>query len=250
MRCANGGWKPSTRRTSATSTIEEGQPLTFTASFDTVPAFDPGDCRRSRCAAPTVGDRRRGGRRGAAAAARSRGAVRAGRGPRRRSRRHGHGRSVRRDRRTPRSGASATASTTTSAIELGGKANPPGFDEQLLGLDAGATKDIHDPLSGGLPDWGARRHRRLVYSDVKGIKRRVLPELDDEFAKDLGRVRNARRAARAGARGPRARSEARRGARDARRADEAARGAAAVRGAARRSSSARSTGASRSSRGG
>ena len=23
--------------------IEEGQPLTFTASFDTVPAFDPGD---------------------------------------------------------------------------------------------------------------------------------------------------------------------------------------------------------------
>src|SRR3954466_1495558 len=24
-------------------TIEEGQPLTFTASFDTVPAFDPGD---------------------------------------------------------------------------------------------------------------------------------------------------------------------------------------------------------------
>src|SRR6188474_3767809 len=24
-------------------TLEEGQPLTFTASFDTVPAFDPGD---------------------------------------------------------------------------------------------------------------------------------------------------------------------------------------------------------------
>src|SRR5437879_4256082 len=25
-------------------TIEEGHPLTFTASFDTVPAFEPGDC--------------------------------------------------------------------------------------------------------------------------------------------------------------------------------------------------------------
>src|SRR5213079_2356041 len=36
-------------------TIEEGQPLTFTASFDTVPTFDPGDLstislRRSRVA--------------------------------------------------------------------------------------------------------------------------------------------------------------------------------------------------------
>src|SRR6478752_105360 len=32
-------------------------------------------------------------------------------------------------------------------IELGAKANPPGFDEQLLGLEAGATKsfDIHYP---------------------------------------------------------------------------------------------------------
>src|SRR5215475_15820329 len=36
-------------------TVEEGQPLTFTASFDTVPAFDPGDfstilLRRSKVA--------------------------------------------------------------------------------------------------------------------------------------------------------------------------------------------------------
>ena len=33
------------------------------------------------------------------------------------------------------------------SIELGAKANPPGFDEQLLGLEAGATKSfvIHYP---------------------------------------------------------------------------------------------------------
>jgi len=32
-------------------------------------------------------------------------------------------------------------------VELGAKANPPGFDEQLLGLESGATKEfsIHYP---------------------------------------------------------------------------------------------------------
>ena len=37
--------------------------------------------------------------------------------------------------------------TRTSRVELGAKANPPGFDEQLLGLEVGATKsfDIHYP---------------------------------------------------------------------------------------------------------
>ena len=66
--------------------VEEGQPLKFTATFETVPPIDPGDyssiqLRRSR-------DRRgrRGGRPGAVEAARARGALRAGRGPRRRAR--------------------------------------------------------------------------------------------------------------------------------------------------------------------
>jgi trigger factor len=72
------------------------------------------------------------------------------------------------------------------SIELGAKANPPGFDAQLLGLEVGATKsfDIHYP-----PDYpiGELADTEVSYTvTVKGIKRRVLPELDDEFAKDLG----------------------------------------------------------------
>src|SRR5262249_26664385 len=71
-------------------------------------------------------------------------------------------------------------------IELGAKANPPGFDEQLLGLEAGATRsfDIHYP-----PDYAITELANTDVSytvTIKARKRRVLPELDDEFAKDLG----------------------------------------------------------------
>jgi trigger factor len=72
------------------------------------------------------------------------------------------------------------------SIELGAKANPPGFDEQLLGLEVGATKafTIHYPQDYPI---GELANTDVSYTvTVKGLKRRVLPELDDEFAKDLG----------------------------------------------------------------
>ena len=72
------------------------------------------------------------------------------------------------------------------SIELGAKANPPGFDEQLLGLEAGATKafTIHYPADYPI---GELADTDVSYTvTVKGLKRRVVPELDDEFAKDLG----------------------------------------------------------------
>src|SRR5207237_5585377 len=72
------------------------------------------------------------------------------------------------------------------SIELGAKANPPGFDEQLLGLEQGATKTftIHYPADHPI---GELANTDASYTvAVKGLKRRVLPELDDEFAKDLG----------------------------------------------------------------
>jgi len=71
-------------------------------------------------------------------------------------------------------------------IELGAKANPPGFDEQLLGLEPGATKQftIHYPSDYPI---GELANTDVSYTvTVKGLKRRVVPELDDEFAKDLG----------------------------------------------------------------
>src|SRR5439155_16214635 len=72
------------------------------------------------------------------------------------------------------------------SIELGAKSNPPGFDEQLLGLQVGTTKPftIHYPADYPI---GEMANTDVSYTvTVKGVKRRVLPDLDDEFAKDLG----------------------------------------------------------------
>ena len=71
-------------------------------------------------------------------------------------------------------------------VEIGAKANPPGFDDNLKGLEPGAEKSftIHYPddyavkeLAGTSMDYSVK---------VKDIRKRVLPALDDEFAKDLG----------------------------------------------------------------
>jgi trigger factor len=72
------------------------------------------------------------------------------------------------------------------SIELGAKANPPGFDEQLVGLEPGATKSftIHYPADYPI---GELADTDVSYTvTVKAIKRRLVPALDDELAKDLG----------------------------------------------------------------
>jgi trigger factor len=71
-------------------------------------------------------------------------------------------------------------------IELGASANPPGFDEQLLGLEVGATKTftLRYPAEYEISELAGAEVGYTI--TVKAIKRRRLPELDDEFAKDLG----------------------------------------------------------------
>ena len=209
-------------------TIEEGRPLTFTASFDTVPPFDPGDFSTIALRRASSRDRRRSGDR-----RRCSGCATARRG----SSRSKDAASIdgdtvvldleRRDAARP-----ATPDTHTDvSIELGAKANPPGFDEQLLGLEAGATKTftIHYPADYPI---GELANTDVSYTvTVKGLKRRVLPELDDEFAKDLGEF-DTLDALRARVREDLEHEATARGrARGARRADEAARRARAVRGA-------------------
>ena len=160
--------------------IVEGQPLTFTASFDTVPAFDPGDLStitftRASSAiddeAVNLSLQRLRERAGRFEPVEGRGIV------------HGDTAVLDLERRDP----NGTADTHSDvSIELGAKANPPGFDEQLLGLEVGANKsfDIHYPQDYAI---GELAGTDVAYTvTVKGLKRRVLPELDDEFAKDMG----------------------------------------------------------------
>jgi trigger factor len=160
--------------------IEEGHPLTFTASFDTVPSFDPGDLSTISLRRPGVAIDDE-----AVSGALQRLRDRAARHEPVEGRGVDHGDTVTLDLdRTDPNGS--TESHKDVAVELGAKANPPGFDEQLLGLETDAAKSftIHYPEDYPI---GELANQDVSYKvTVKGLKRRVLPELDDEFAKDLG----------------------------------------------------------------
>jgi trigger factor len=161
-------------------TVEEGQALTFTASFDTVPPFDPGDFSTMLLRRPSrqVEDE-------AVDQALQRLRERAARYEPVEGRGVADGDTVTLDieRRIPGHPADLHEDVT---VELGSKANPPGFDEELHGLDRGASKTftVHYPADHAITELAGTD---VSYSvAVKEIKRRVLPELDDEFAKDLG----------------------------------------------------------------
>jgi trigger factor len=161
-------------------TVEEGRPLTFTASFDTVPPFEPGDYTTISLRRPSsrVDDE-------AVDQALQRLRDRAARYEPVEGRGVDAGDTLTLDLdRRDASGASDTHKDVN--VELGAKANPPGFDEHLLGMEIGSTKTFSVRYP---PDYAIKE---LAGTDgsytvtVKGIKRRTVPELDDEFAKDLG----------------------------------------------------------------
>jgi trigger factor len=71
-------------------------------------------------------------------------------------------------------------------VDIGATANPPGFDAELTGLAAGAQKtfDVAYP-----DDYAIKELAGTTVSydvTIKAIRKRIVPELDDEFAKDLG----------------------------------------------------------------
>ena len=75
---------------------------------------------------------------------------------------------------------------TDVQVEIGAAANPPGFDEHFVGLEVGASceftvtyPDNYEAEEfAGAEVWYAIK--------VKGIRQQVLPDLDDDFARDLG----------------------------------------------------------------
>ncbi len=164
--------------------VEENQPLTFTASFDTVPPFETGDYAGLSLhrASNAVSD-------DAVDIAMQRLRDRAARFEPVDDRGVEHGDTVTVDLER-KDAQGQTDSHKDVAIELGGKANPPGLDEQMLGLTAGAAKTftLHYPADYAISELA---NQDVEYSvTVKSVKRRILPELDDEFAKDLGDFEN------------------------------------------------------------
>ncbi len=165
--------------------LEEGKPLTFKASFDVVPAFDPGDLSTIEATEPSRAieddavhqSLERIRERNARFEAVESGAVEAG-----------HTVVVALERRgTNKAGKQDDVDKHEQvSIELGAPSNPPGFDAEVTGMTAGSSKSftITYPEDYTIPELAGGTVDYTV--NLKEIKKRVVPALDDELAKDLG----------------------------------------------------------------
>ena len=165
--------------------LEEGKPLTFKASFDVVPSFDPGDLSTIEATEPSRAieddvvnqslERLRD--RNARFEAVESGAVEAG-----------HTVVVGLERRgTDKDGKEGDVEKHEQVnIELGAPSNPPGFDGEVIGMTAGSSKSftLTYPADYAIPELAGGKVDYTV--NLKEIKKRVVPALDDELAKDLG----------------------------------------------------------------
>jgi trigger factor len=160
--------------------VKEGQPLKFTAAFETLPAFDPGDLSTISLRRPPVVIEAE-----AVEQALQRLRERGARFEPVEGRPVAEGDTVVMDLERTDAGGETDKHNDIS-LELGSRATPPGFDANLVGMSPGDEKkfQVHFP-----DDYSVRE---LANTDVaywvrvKDVRQRVLPELDDEFAKDLG----------------------------------------------------------------
>jgi len=160
--------------------LQEGQPLKFTAAIETVPAFDPGDLSTLAATRPsrTVTEE-------AVDQVLNRLRERAAKYEPVEGRPIAEGDTAVLDMQR-KDADDGTDRHENVSIELGSSANPPGFDANLIGLNVGDEKTftIHFPDDYAVKEMA---NTDVTYSvTVKEIRHKVLPELDDEFAKDLG----------------------------------------------------------------
>ena len=176
--------------------LKEGQPLTFTAAIETVPTFDPGDLASItlRQASVSVTDemveetlqrlRDRAAKyepaEGRALAA-------------------GDTALVDLHRTMPSTTPSTTPATMASttpggerehhhdvSVEMDSPANPPGFAEKIAGMHVGEERTFTIDFPDTYPAQTLAGQQVAYEVTLKSIHVKTLPELDDEFAKDLG----------------------------------------------------------------
>jgi trigger factor len=163
-------------------TIDEGQALTFTATFETLPPIDPGELNTISLRRPAVTLEE-----DAVEKTLTQLQARAARYEPVEGRGVEDGDTVTLDvERKPTAAGEKGDHHHDVVVEIGGKANPPGFDDELKGLEAGAEKSftIHYPDDYAVKEMAGTSVDYVV--KVKDLRKRVLPPLDDEFAKDVG----------------------------------------------------------------
>jgi trigger factor len=166
--------------------VEEGQPLKFTATFDTVPPIDPGDYGtiQLRRTAAQVDE-------SAVDEALARLRDRSARYEPVEGRGVQNGDSVLMDLTRSAESKDGEAEPQTDrhesvTVDIGAQANPPGFDQELVGLTSGSSKtfDVRYPDDYTVTELAGTTVNYDV--SIKAIRKRFVPPLDDEFAKDLG----------------------------------------------------------------
>jgi trigger factor len=160
--------------------LREGEPLKFTAAIETLPPFDPGDLSTITLRQPssTITDdavdrtlerlRERGAKHETVEG---------------RPIADGDTAVLEIDRTDP---DGKVDHHDNVSVDLGAAGNPPGFDQNLIGLSAGEEKTfvVHFPEDYAVTDMA---NTVVTYKvKVKEVRRKVLPVLDDEFAKDVG----------------------------------------------------------------
>ncbi len=168
--------------------IDEGQPMTFLAAFETVPTIDPGDYTGiSLSKPPAVLEV------GAVDALIERLRERAVKWHPVEDRPAAAGDAILMDlTRTPQGEAGAEAPAAEPmqnvSIELGNQANPPGFDEHLTGVTADQVRDFTVTYPADYEPAALAGTTVAYHATIKGVRRKELPELNDEFAKQVSEV--------------------------------------------------------------
>ncbi len=77
-------------------------------------------------------------------------------------------------------------SASDRKVELNGEALIPGFSEAITGMSAGETKEATIPLPADHARQDLRGKQAAFTLHAKDVQEKILPEVDDEFAKDCG----------------------------------------------------------------
>ncbi|WP_027366162.1 trigger factor [Desulfotruncus alcoholivorax] len=76
-------------------------------------------------------------------------------------------------------------SATDYSLEIGSGSFVPGFEDQLVGAAIGETREVTVTFPEDYPNEDLKGREAVFTVTVKGIKRKEIAELDDEFAKDV-----------------------------------------------------------------
>ena len=164
--------------------VDDGKPLTFTALLETVPDVDPGDYTAFTLRQTPVNV-------DAAAVEQAVERLRQGRARlepvTERPAERGDVLTIDLERRLPDQPGAAPEHLQGVRVEIGSDANPPGFDDELVGLETGAGRSF--TVTHAEND-AVRRlaGRQASYAiEVKNVQRPAPPDLDDEFARSIGK---------------------------------------------------------------